>query len=185
MDTVNSYKPPPKKREQQTVPETHKLYELLMQSHDKGNAEPHQHDCDGTACRRTGWLQTIYSIQAQIYRSSSVTSLQRRVFSTSGTFITTSQTLRRHVKSSNHCLIAQRVQYCWIEAYFLTTIGVCQGCTLLSVLFNIFLEDIMRESHDFQTSISIGVRLICNPSFADDKDLFEAFTKNCKTSTTD
>ena len=56
--------------------------------------------------------------------------------------------------------------------YFHTSVGVRQGCILSPVLFNIYLENIMLETlHDFQTSISIGGRPICNLRFADDIDL--------------
>ena len=41
--------------------------------------------------------------------------------------------------------------------FFKTTVGVCQGCLLSLILFNLFLEKIMQETlHDHHTSISIG-----------------------------
>ena len=44
-----------------------------------------------------------------------------------------------------------------LRAYFKTTVGVRQGCLLSSILLNLFLEKIMRETlHDRHTSISIG-----------------------------
>ena len=56
--------------------------------------------------------------------------------------------------------------------FFHTSVGVRQGCLLSPVLFNIYLENIMRETlHDFFTSISIGGRPLCNLRFADDIDL--------------
>jgi hypothetical protein len=56
--------------------------------------------------------------------------------------------------------------------FFKTTVGVRQGCPLSPVLFNIYLEHIMKEAlHNFHTSISIGGRPLCNLRFADDIDL--------------
>ena len=54
---------------------------------------------------------------------------------------------------------------------FRTTVGLCQGCPLSHVLFNIFLDNIMQENlQDFNTIISIGGTPICNLRFADDID---------------
>ena len=50
--------------------------------------------------------------------------------------------------------------------FFKTTVGVRQGCLLSPILFNLFLEKIMQETH--LTSISIGGRPTCNLRFADD-----------------
>ena len=56
--------------------------------------------------------------------------------------------------------------------FFRTTVGVRQGCLLSPVLFNIYLENIMRETlQNHHTSISIGGRRICDLRFADDIDL--------------
>ena len=55
--------------------------------------------------------------------------------------------------------------------FFKTTV-VNQGCLLLPILFNLFLEKIMQETlHDHHTSTSTGGRSICNLQFADDIDL--------------
>ena len=55
---------------------------------------------------------------------------------------------------------------------FRTTVGVCQGCQLLPVLFNIFLENIMQETfQDFNTTIYNCGRPIYNLCFADDINL--------------
>ena len=59
-----------------------------------------------------------------------------------------------------------------IGEFFRTTVGVRQGCLLSPVLFNLFLEKIMRETlHNFHSTISIGGRTISNLRFADDIDL--------------
>ena len=47
--------------------------------------------------------------------------------------------------------------------FFKATVGVCQGCLLSPILFNLFLEKIMQETlYDHYTSISIGEKSICN-----------------------
>ena len=59
-----------------------------------------------------------------------------------------------------------------IGEFFKTTVGVRQGCLLSPVLFNLFLEKIMRETlRNFHSTISIGGRTISNLRFADDIDL--------------
>ena len=53
-----------------------------------------------------------------------------------------------------------------------TTVGVCQGCLLSPILFNLFLEKIMRATlHNHHTSISISGRPMCSLRFTDDIDL--------------
>lgn len=59
-----------------------------------------------------------------------------------------------------------------VGEYFKTTVGVRQGCLLSPTLFNLFLENIMRETlHNFHSTISIGGRITNNLRFADDIDL--------------
>ena len=53
--------------------------------------------------------------------------------------------------------------------WFTTTVGVRQGCLLSPTPFNIFLERIMCEVLDnYESSVTIGGRLIANFRFADD-----------------
>ena len=61
-----------------------------------------------------------------------------------------------------------------VSNYFRTTVDVRQGCLLSPILFNLYLENIMRETlHNFKSTISIGRRIIPNLRFADDIDLME------------
>ena len=56
---------------------------------------------------------------------------------------------------------------------FRTSVGVRQGCLLSPVLFNLLLETIMLEAlEDYEPTVSVGGRAICNLRFADDIDLF-------------
>ena len=56
--------------------------------------------------------------------------------------------------------------------FFHTTVGVRQGCLLSTVLFNIFLEQIMHETlHNHKSTIYVGGMIINNLRFADDIDL--------------
>ena len=55
---------------------------------------------------------------------------------------------------------------------FKTSVGVRQGCPLSSVLFNIFLEQIMSDILlNYHSSISIDCREISSLRFVDDIDL--------------
>ena len=59
-----------------------------------------------------------------------------------------------------------------VSNYFRTTVSVRQGCLLSPILFNLYLENIMRETlHNFKSTISTGGRTISNLRFADDIDL--------------
>ena len=54
-----------------------------------------------------------------------------------------------------------------LEEFFKTTVGVYQGCLLSPILCKLFLEKITQETlSDHHTSISSGVRPICNLRFA-------------------
>ena len=55
--------------------------------------------------------------------------------------------------------------------FFKTTVGICLGCLLSPILFNLLLEKIMQETlHDHHTSISFSGRSLCNLQFADNID---------------
>ena len=57
------------------------------------------------------------------------------------------------------------------EEFVKTTVGVRQGCLLLPILLNLFLNKIMQETlYDHYTSISFGERFIRSQRFADDID---------------
>ena len=59
-----------------------------------------------------------------------------------------------------------------VSNYLRTTVGVRKGCLLSPILFNWYLENIMRETlHNFKSTISIGGRIISNLRFADNIDL--------------
>ena len=59
-----------------------------------------------------------------------------------------------------------------VSDYFRTTVGVRQGCLLSTILFNLYVENIMGETlHNFKSTISFGGRIISNLRFADDIDL--------------
>ena len=56
-----------------------------------------------------------------------------------------------------------------IEDWFRKTVGVRQGCLLVPIFFNVFLERIMTDSfEDHEGTVSIGGRAITNLRFADD-----------------
>ena len=53
-----------------------------------------------------------------------------------------------------------------------TSVGVRQGCLLLPVLFNLYLENIMQDAlHNFSGKISINGREVSSLRFADDIDV--------------
>ena len=53
-----------------------------------------------------------------------------------------------------------------------TTVSICQGCLLPSILFNLFLENIMQKTlYDHHTANIISGRPICNLRFTDGFDL--------------
>ena len=55
--------------------------------------------------------------------------------------------------------------------WFRTTVGVRQGCLLSSILFNIFLKQIMSDAlEEHVGKVSIGGRNFTNLWFADDID---------------
>ena len=58
-----------------------------------------------------------------------------------------------------------------IGDWFRTTVGVRQGCLLLTTLFNIFLERIMTDAlEEHEGTVSIGGGTITNLRFSDDID---------------
>ena len=70
--------------------------------------------------------------------------------------------------------------------FFKTTVGVCQGCLLSPILFNLFLEKIMQKTlHDHHTSISIGGRPIAIYDLPTTSNLWAAAMVNFKTSPAD
>ena len=58
-----------------------------------------------------------------------------------------------------------------VSNYFRTTVVVRQGCLLSPILFNLYLENMRETLHNFESTISIGGRIISNLRFADDIDL--------------
>ena len=59
-----------------------------------------------------------------------------------------------------------------VSNYYRITVGVRQGYLFSPILFNFYLEQILRETlHNFKSTISIGGRIISNLRFADDIDL--------------
>ena len=64
---------------------------------------------------------------------------------------------------------------------FNTNVGVRQGSILSSVIFNLFLGEIMAVIKDEHIStISIGGRTLSNLRFADDIDLIADFQSSCQ-----
>ena len=65
-----------------------------------------------------------------------------------------------------------------------TTVGVRQGCLLSNLLLNLFLEEIIADIQNNNTSsISIGGLSISNLKFADDIDLIAGNTQEQQTLT--
>ena len=59
-----------------------------------------------------------------------------------------------------------------VSNYLRTTVGVRQDCLLSPILFNLYLENITRETlHNFKSTISFGGLIISNLRFADNIDL--------------
>ena len=91
------------------------------------------------------------------------------------------QTIQALYKTSSSAVLLNNQ----VGDYFKTTVGVRQGCLLSPVLFNLFLENIMRETlHDFHSTISIGGRTLNNLRFADDIDLMGGSNKELQDLTT-
>jgi Reverse transcriptase (RNA-dependent DNA polymerase) len=70
-------------------------------------------------------------------------------------------------KASSAVLLSNQIGEC-----FRTSLGVRQGCILCPVLFNLFLEHIMKQTlHVFPPCLTVHGRPISNVRFADDIDL--------------
>ena len=87
-----------------------------------------------------------------------------------------------HENSSNAVLLNSQ-----LGEFVRTTVGVCQGCFLSPILFNLFLEKIMQETlHDHHTSTSIGGRpMYATYGLLTTLILWAAALVNLKTSPTD
>jgi len=91
-----------------------------------------------------------------------------RKYKISSTITKTIKSLYEHAKSL--VLIGDTP-----SKWFLSKVGVRQGCVLSPYLFNLFLEFIMTEAlESFDGNIKVGGRMVSNLRFADDIDLIAA-----------
>ena len=68
-----------------------------------------------------------------------------------------------------------------ISDWFRQTVGVWQGCILSPDIFNIFLENVLREAlHEFEGGVSANGMKISSLRFADDITLLGITTEECQ-----